>query len=357
MKTQKNVARQRRSFCFVSETGQEKNPLLDPSVRYRCYHPAEMLVANGNVCTVVSARQFFNAPLLNQDVYVFHRPNMARASFRSVTEGLRRNGAIMIADYDDLIFGTEDIALVSSAVKNGTLTEEKAIAAFQSNLAGLRQFDKVTTSTDPLAARVREFNPNAQVQVVPNFIPDSILSIHKELGTSSQKRLPTSIGYFAGTRSHDKDFPIVEAALHRTLSENLDFKLLVVGPVAVPRSIASLPNVNTAPVVNFLRLPALMSMCATVIAPLETSNFNNCKSRVKFLEAALAGCRLIATPIPDMKAIGSERLTLAFNTDDWYEALSDSLDTDSQTDLAKSNFAFLEAGSKIDGLEALAGLQ
>lgn len=282
---------------------------------------------------------------------------MARASFALVIDALRRLGAKLIADYDDLIFGTEDIALVSSAVKNGTLTPERAVDAFSSNLAGLLQFDMVTVSTEPLAERVRQFNPGAQVAVVPNVIPESILATHRELATPFRLRPTTSIGYFAGTRSHDKDFPVVEAALHRVLSENPDFSLLIVGPVAVPAAIASLANVSSAPVVNYLRLPALMTMCATVIAPLETSTFNDCKSRVKFLEAALGGCRLIASPIPDMQAIGAEHLTLASTMDDWYEALSEVPDAASRADLARRNFEFLCVNNRVDGLDAFAGLK
>ncbi|RBP88229.1 glycosyltransferase involved in cell wall biosynthesis [Rhodobacter sp. 140A] len=348
---------QRRSICFVSETGRVEDPLQDPSVRYRCYHPAEALVAEGHDCTVVAAATFYENPLLKHDIYVFHRPNMARANFAPVLAGLRKLGATLIADYDDLIFGDEELALVSSAVKNGTLTEEKAIVAFKSNLAGLRQFDKVTVSTEPLAARAREFNPDAEVCCAPNVIPESILSIQRANRTPFLKRSATNIGYFAGTRSHDKDFPIVEAALHRVLCENPHFNLLVVGPVVMPRSLAALPNVNTAPVVNFLRLPSLMSMCSSVIAPLEASKFNDCKSRVKFLEAAIGGCRLIASPIPDMQAIGEDRLTLATSTDDWYEALSAPLAPEARIELAKRNFAFLENTSYNDALKSLAGLK
>ncbi|WP_338765916.1 glycosyltransferase [Massilia sp. METH4] len=342
----------RRSICFVSETRHATRPILDPSVRYRCYHPAEKLAAEGHWCTVKSASQFFEMPSLGHDVYVFHRPNMARDNFAQILQALRRQGATLIADYDDLIFGTAEIALISSAVKNGTLSEERAIEAFAGNLAGLRQFDKVTTSTAPLAERVREFNPGAQVEVVPNFLPESIVGPHAELRTPFIRRPPTSIGYFSGTRSHDKDFPIVGAVLHRVLSENPDFNLLIVGPVQVPRGLASLPNVTTAPATSFLRLPSLMSMCATVIAPLETTAFNACKSRVKFLEAAIGGCRLIATPIPDMAAVGDAHITLVSTTDAWYEALSAPLDAEARSALVQRNLAFLGANDGIDGLRS-----
>lgn len=265
---------------------------------------------------------------------------------------LRQAGKTLIADYDDLIFGDEDIALQSSAVKNATLTPEKAIAAFSSNLEGLRVFDKVTTSTAPLGERVSQFNSGAEVHVVPNIIPPSILDLHEERGTALTPRPATSIGYFAGTKSHNRDFPVVAEALHRVLMENPDFTLMVVGPVEVPAAISALPNVTTAPVVNFLRLPGLMTKCSTVIAPLEVSDFNDCKSRVKFLEAALSGTRLLASPIPDMRAVGGDRLGLMETQDDWYEALSHPTESEVYRPRAKDNLAYLRSTANVDGLMA-----
>ncbi|WP_374520573.1 glycosyltransferase [Hydrogenophaga sp.] len=347
----------RKTICFISETGQGDRPLNDPSVRYRAYHPAEALLNAGHFCTIYSASQFYKNPCFDYDVYIFHRPNMARATFRQVVTGLRRLKRTLIADYDDLIFGNEELALDSSAVKNRTLTPERAIDAFASNLEGLIFFDKVTASTAPLADRVREYNPDAQVMVAPNIVSKSVISFHESLGTPLRKRPSCTIGYFAGTKSHDRDFPVVEAALHRVLSENRDSKLMIVGPVAVPRSIASLPNVSIAPVVNYLRLPGLMTKCDTVIAPLEDSAFNACKSRVKFLEAALSGCRLVASPIPDMQAIGPNHLTLAADLDAWYEALSEPLNSTTQRALIARNFTFLKENSTVESYIALGELQ
>jgi len=351
------ATKHRRSICFVSETSRAEDPLQDPSVRYRCYHPAEALLAEGHDCTVIAASLFFEDPRLRHDIYVFHRPNFARAGFQRVLAVLRKLGAILIADYDDLIFGDESLALASSSVKNATITEENAVKAFKSNLAGLREFDKVSASTAPLADRVREFNSGAQVQCIPNVLPESILSIHRETRTPFRKRTATTIGYFAGTKSHDKDFPVVAEALHRVLCENSHFNLLVVGPVAVPRNLAALPNVLTTPAVNYLRLPSLMSLCHTVIAPLEQSSFNACKSRVKFLEAALSGCRLLATPIPDMQAIGADRLVPCATKNEWYEALSCPTNEEARIDMAARNFDFLDEVPNSSSFWSLTGAQ
>lgn len=339
------------SICFISETGRTERPIQDPSVRYRCFHPAEVLSSQGNFCSVYSAAHFYSDPNFDYDVYIFHRPNMARNNFLSTTRLLRKMGKTLIADHDDLFFGDAAIARNSSMAKNSTQGLEHVTAAFSGNLAGLREFDKVSVSTAPLAKWVTAFHPDADVIVAPNVIPPSLTTVHNAVGTHLTPRPQNTIGYFPGARSHTEDFRIVDDVLHRILTENSDFTLLVVGPVEVPHSLALLPNVITAPKVNYLRLPGMMTRCRTVIAPLEINDFNACKSRVKFLEAALSGARLLASPIPDMLAIGEKHLGLMHSTNDWYEALSALPTIEESTIQSIDNQNFLRTTSQVDNLK------
>ncbi len=348
------IVQDKKTICYITETGRKDRPILDPSARYRCFHPSEILTRRGHFCSIYSAQQFHDNPNYDFDVYIFHRPNTARSGFTKTIEFLRKNGRVIVADYDDLVFGDDSIALESSVFKNGILSSSDVIKSFKSNLDALTLFDLVTTSTTPLADQVRRFNPYAEVHTISNILPPSLLGVHHELGTHVRPRSATAIGYFAGTRSHDKDLPIASEVLQRVLLENQKYSLLIVGPVSIPPSLASLPNVIIAPAVSFMRLPALMTMCSTVIAPLESTGFNMCKSRVKFLESALSGCRLIATPIPDMKAVGVDRLTLAADLDEWYEALSN-LEEKSYNYTATENANFLNNGWDVSSLEVVWG--
>lgn len=262
----------------------------------------------------------------------------------------------LVADFDDLIFGDEKLAEESSIYKNGHANLEKAIDIFKNNLEGLMVFDKVICSTRPLAGWAKHFNQNAQVSVMPNFIPTSLLSIHRENQAYNKERSKGTIGYFAGTKSHDKDFPVVLEAMSRTLIENPNFSLLVVGPVKVPYSIAVLDNVTVNPVLDYFRLASIMWSCETVIAPLELSGFNDCKSRVKFLEASLSGCRLIASPITDMKDVGSKHITLPNSTNDWYEALSNPPSENELAKLRKHNFEYIVNNCQVNELLVMAGV-
>lgn len=321
----------RHRICFITETGRGDRPILDPSVRYRCFHFAEELSNAGYIASVYSAKQFYSEPTADYDTYVFHRPNIARLNFLRTVTLLRQKGRRVIADYDDLIFGDAETALVSSAVKNGTLTPALALTAFSSCRQAMDLFDHFTASTEPLANQIRHHRPEATVRVTPNFLPNALVEMHQALGTPDRQRYRRNIGYFAGTKSHNFDFPIVAPALARLLSEDSRLHFTVVGPVELPGSVASLPNVRQMGPVAYSRLPYLMSGFATVIAPLEQSLFNECKSRVKFLEACLAGCRLVASPIPDMVAAGGTNVAFANDDDDWYENLNTEVPVSSGT--------------------------
>lgn len=338
------------SFCFVSTTGQNERPILDPSVRYRCYHPADQLRSLGFFSTVTSFQQFLSSPNLYYDVYVFHRPQRNKNSphlFDTLITALKKKNKILIADYDDLIFGNEIVAAQSSIVKNGHKSLEEAANIFAHNLDAMLAFDQVITSTRPLADKVKEYNSSAQVVVQSNFIPTSLLNIYSKLAFYTQSRKKGSIGYFAGTKSHDKDILVVLEVLQRVLMENPLFSLLIAGPVAIPKSLSVLPNVIVNPPVNYMRLPSLMQNCETVIAPLEITEFNNCKSRVKFLEAALSGCRLVATPIPDMRDIDSENIFLAETKNEWYSQLSTITADDKLQKMQHENFMWLQKETKV----------
>lgn len=323
-------------ICFVSQTGRNENPLLDPSVRYRCYHFAESLQQENYFCSVCSGNSFFESPNFYYDVYVFHRPLFNDNFRREVIEILKQKNKVLIADYDDLIFGDSQVASISSIVKNNNSTLEKAIEIFKNNLEALNFFDKVTVSTEILASYVRKYNPKAKVMVAQNFIPKSLIELHAVNKTHLKHRPNTTIGYFCGTKSHNLDFPIVEEILYRVLLENTDFSFLVIGPLTFSAALMKLPNVFIGTDVNYLKLPNIMCKCSKVIAPLEYSEFNQCKSRVKSLEAAISGCKLIATPIQDM--LSNKYISFAETEDDWYELLSTVIEENDRLRVANNNF-------------------
>jgi glycosyltransferase involved in cell wall biosynthesis len=336
------VIKRQPRICFVSHTARHNQPILDTSTRYRCYHLAEALRAKGCHCVVVSLSEFLENPSFAYDAYVFHRPSADVSRFQSTIEDLRRLRKRLLADYDDLIFGTAEEALTYSTFKSGLRSEKQVAAMFSANLLALLQFDLLTTSTEPLKQQVMRFNPSGCCEVIPNGVPDSIIAIAEENEFYLASRPPNVVGYFAGTKTHDKDFPVAEQGILRFLEADPEGRFLVVGPVSLPNTLTDHPRVVRHGLVDYLRLPKLMQQCSTVVAPLEQTIFNECKSRVKFLEACLAGCRLVATPIPDMRAVASQWADLPQTRDEWMVALEHQSEETVRSSLASERFSYLK---------------
>jgi hypothetical protein len=82
-----------------------------------------------------------------------------------------------------------------------------------------------------------------------------------------------------------------------------------------------------------------MSVCSCVIAPLEDTLFNSCKSRVKYLEASLSGCRLVASPIDDMRRVSAPNLALATKQSEWAELIVACINEEWSAEDASSAFS------------------
>jgi len=97
----------------------------------------------------------------------------------------------------------------------------------------------------------------------------------------------------------------------------------VVGAVAIPSELGPyMAQIRRLSVVSFHAFPFVMAQCKKVIAPLESTPFAACKSGLKFFEAALVGCDVIATPIPDMARFRSPLLTMCGGIEEWAASLA-----------------------------------
>jgi glycosyltransferase involved in cell wall biosynthesis len=131
---------------------------------------------------------------------------------------------------------------------------------------------------------------------------------------------PVRVGYLSGTNTHDHDWLLVQPAVVRLLERHPDVELWLGGLVNPGPELADLgPRVRRLPMVEWWRLPAVLRDLDVNLAPLVPSRFNEAKSAIKWLEAALTATPTIASPTePFREAIRSgENGLLAHTDDDW----------------------------------------
>ena len=301
-------------FLFISNSKHRLRPSHDASTRYRCLHHAENLREMGHQADVCT-QQDFGYHLSNRyDVFVFHRPRYSHY-LEFLLNHISRRGALAIADYDDLLF-TPEYATESPTVRNGQASEKIALKSHQNYRRALQLFDHITTSTTPLARFAKEAQPTANISVIHNGYSHKWLL--EATNGHEQNRTPLA-GYFPGTKSHDRDFGLLTPALDKYL-DSASWKLFIAGPLALHSKTLE-ARTQRSPHVPFHRLAHLITRCDASIAPLEQTMFNQCKSSIKFIESAILGVPVIASPIPDMLRFSEGGPLLAHTPEEFIEYL------------------------------------
>lgn len=313
-----------RSILFVSNTSQTKRPFKDPSTRYRCYTPAAALSRRGFRTAVTSQVDFEEHTKKYEDfeIVVFHRPVMNEriGEYLCVMNKSER----IVADYDDYIINVGDAWLTPAYRFRGeSITNTARYLA--RNAAAARYFSRFTVSTSPLAREVQALFGPKQAEVISNALDPGFQGTAQLIRERMRdRRREYRFGYFAGTATHDKDLADIAPALARALEIDSKARMLVLGPAKIPEELLKLGTrvEHRQAVVPFHRLPAVMAQVETVVAPLERNLFTECKSGLKFFEAAAVGCTVVATPIPDIDRFESTLLRKCVSFEQWVEALT-----------------------------------
>lgn len=289
----------------------------NPSIRYRCYNPAEALSNEHHLVDVSSVNHFSLKTIHRYDVIVCHRPSPGIKIIKIVNKARQLN-RILIADYDDLIFN-RDHAAVSPGVTNRQYTLPAIAKEYQKNYRALTLFDFFSVSTRPLAAEIQKLKPLAKTGVIPNFISDAWLDgyrpMKKKAGSTCR------ITYLPGSKSHDSDFALVEDGLCAFMNHHPQARLRIIGPLTFDKKKFNENQLELMKRVPYSALPRLISQSRITIAPLISTLFNRCKSGLKFFESAAWGVPVIASPIEDMYRFKTPALVLADSADEWEKAL------------------------------------
>ena len=152
------------------------------------------------------------------------------------------------------------------------------------------------------------------------------------------------IGYFSGSPTHRRDLDVVLGEITDLLDDYDDITFMVVGYMDFPRKVQQYidnKRIVFKPLVDFLELQYMMSLADVNIVPLEDTVFTNCKSELKFFEAAIAGTITAATPTYAYKNCISDKVDgFLCEKGQWYQTIADihdgKYDIDAMTERAKN---------------------
>ncbi|MCP5325070.1 MAG: hypothetical protein H7A09_01935 [Oceanospirillaceae bacterium] len=292
---------------FVSHSKREDRYYYDASARYRCIFPAEYLNSTGIIAHVVHVNDLHKIDLQPYSHLIAHRPQDDRR-LRRYLKKARALGIECIADFDDLLFRPE-LADESPAVQSGAMDLRSAQNQHRAYLKALRQFRHCWVSTDHLEIHAEQAVPDLNVNVCYNLMSTRWTALADMLpaGERLQNKV---IRYMPGTAHHSHDFARIQTALASILNNHADIRLEVVGDMAIDANTFPADQFARLPFVAYDALPQLIASSWLTIAPLEDTEFNRCKSGLKFWESGIFGVPVISSSLPDIERFSNAGLLI-----------------------------------------------
>jgi glycosyltransferase involved in cell wall biosynthesis len=301
--------------------------------RYRVYNMIQALEASSHETT---ASYFCGADLERMqsilertDVLVVCRSPYTPEIDRLICSA-RSKGKKVFFDVDDLVFDPSYVNLVVTSIDEDISKPEvwNQWFAFIGRIgATLRLCDGTIATNAYLAEKIQEFS-GKETKVIPNFLNrEQILISDRIFQTKSDSRFERKgelcVGYFSGTPTHNRDFRIVTSALRQILDTYSNVSLRIVGYMDLNDDLWEYRSrVEFVPFQDFINLQAVIGATEINIVPLQDNSFTNCKSELKYFEAAVVGTVTIASPTYSFaRAIEDGANGFFANSYEWFNKL------------------------------------
>lgn len=264
--------------------------------RYRTLHLYEQLRLAGVNC----ALSHLTDPKLPElarsaSIAVMHRVAYDRHLGRIISILQARNAHIIL-DADDFLYDPSVMTFIDSP----DFADPVRFALYRKEILRhkktLEHCDGITVSTDYLAKLMQPFGKITNLHRNAYNLEMLELS-EKAFRARAPRSEPVVIGYASGTRTHDKDFALVRPAIQRIMSRYPQVELWLMGPIAPGEGWEGLQDrIRAFPLVPWRMLPERLAMLDINLAPLlPDSPFNQAKSEIKFMEAALVRVPTVAS--------------------------------------------------------------
>ncbi|WP_408736083.1 glycosyltransferase [Acetobacter aceti] len=229
-------------------------------------------------------------------------------------------------EVDDLIFDLELYGQNSNLLSLSKSEQEGLLEGAQLYRDCLQLCGRGIASTRVLSeimlrAGVRD------VCIIENALDGETLRIAEQLlvqEKTSRKNDEVVIVYGSGTRTHDKDFVECAAGLAAAMDAEPRLLLRIIGELTLPEDFLRFGSrVEYLEGRDYAGYMAVLAGADIAIAPLEPSIFNDAKSNIKFLEAAILQLPSVCSPCDTFRVVVEDGKNgfLAKDEADWCDAL------------------------------------
>lgn len=256
------------------------------------------------------------------DLIVILRQTAKDKGILDLIDSAHRRGIKVLFDLDDLIFDYKDLSILMRG------TNSRNIFYWVGYVWGIRRIakkvDGFITTNDFLGGKLKRSFLKPTV-VISNSLNKDQVRLSDELIKKKNEGKDFLVGYFSGSPTHTKDFAMVEPELIKFLEKHDDARLRIVGYMEFSEKIKRMIDDKKVQILEFtdyLKLEELISGVDVNIAPLVINDFTNCKSELKFFEAAAVETTTIASPTYTFKkAISDGENGFLAKPGEWYNKL------------------------------------
>lgn len=234
----------------------------------------------------------------------------------------RKYNKVILYDIDDLVIDTRYTNQLTYVKELSTLDKQNYDNGVISYGEMLKLCDGVITSTQKMQSEL--YNYKNLVLLNRNLANMKLV----ELSQATMKNYDefdekVKIGYFSGSITHNENFELVKGAIIKLLEKYDNLELHLVGHLDLPSDLKPFNNrIKIHPFVAWQKLPELISDVDINLAPLVTSIFNEAKSEIKWIEAALVKVPTVASDIGAFKEMIIDNETgILVSDDEWYVKL------------------------------------
>lgn len=264
---------------------------------------------------------FINTELSDVDLVVILRQTGKDGVVLDCIRKAKLAGIKVLFDLDDLIFDYKDLPILMSS------TNSKNIFYWMGYMWGIRRIakkvDGFIATNDFLADKLKR-SFTKPCLVIPNSLNSEQIKVAEE-SLKNKKHDGFVIGYFSGSPTHTKDLRLVEPEIFNFLNMHEDVRFRIVGyvePSPEMQKRIELKRVEIVRLVDYLEQIKMMAKVDVNIAPLVINDFTNCKSELKFFEAAVVETVTIASPTYTFKeAIVDGEDGFLAKPGEWYDKL------------------------------------
>ncbi len=332
------------------------------ALRYRGHLPAEALRLHGLQVDVRHYRDPSNLELADAaDAVVLYRvPATIQVVELVARVRARQRPVPVLFDIDDLIFDPSLRGDVHGLSVLSSQEEDlwwRGVARYRTTM---ELCDAYVGSTEALCEHATATTGMPAFRY-PNGVGTDLARLSELALEAPRTPGPLRLGYFSGTNTHDADWAVVEPALLDVLERRPDVELWLGGLLTTgPALEAHGDRVRRLPMLPWTELPARLRQVDVNLAPLVLDNrFNEAKSAIKWLEAALVETPTVASPTqPFREAIEDGRTgRLASTHEEWVEGILALLDDPlgrRRTGVLARREALLRWGPHVQGARYLA---